>query len=80
MPSTPYSDMKNRPLNRHSLLNSSTRMYCAEPACKTLRAVIDFFHGSQQVRLECGHRRRAIPTPLTEQQTERLVRQRMEAA
>jgi hypothetical protein len=41
----PYNDMTNRPLNRHLLLRVSARMFCPDPACKTLRAVADFFQG-----------------------------------
>lgn len=46
---------QNQPVNRHSLLVTASKLWCRD--CQALRAVIDFFSGVNEAKLDCNHRR-----------------------
>jgi hypothetical protein len=52
---TPLSDKRNRPVNKHSLTASSTRLWC--PVGCGVQPVTDFQKLNQSAVLECGHSR-----------------------
>ena len=56
------NDSTNKPVNRHTLLNTHARLFCRE--CQNIRRVIDFDEEGLEYRaqLECRHVRGIDPT------------------
>lgn len=56
IPETSHQELRRllRQVNRTSLLNSRTKLFC--PTCKTPQLVVDAF-GNFECKLACGHRR-----------------------
>jgi hypothetical protein len=60
IPETTEQELRRllRQVNRKSLLNSRTKLFCA--TCESLQQVIDAF-GNYECKLACGHRREIEP-------------------